>query len=368
MEDVILVTADSIRRDYADEFDFLGRFPTGTGVAASHYTRPSLASLLSSQYEAALTTEVVSPTLPEVLSEAGYTCLGFSPTPNTDARFGFDRGFDTYETFVQPGKQGSRLREYLAKFDVLRRVYYRFSSPEAKSENRPMDREVVKRAIEAFNVAEPPRFLWVHLMESHRPYGREDGISPELDRKAYFSSGSLSAEEEATIEAAYRKAIRCVDENVESLLNGVETASPRFVFTADHGEAFGDTGFYFHKGHKRSVAECITHVPLVTDNMTMETPASLLDISATICEACDLPTQPPWDGDSRRRSSAQSTITIAPWGAKATLSWQNFDKQLIARDTSVTLNDGVSITTTQRSDVDSEIEQQLRELGYRNAG
>lgn len=368
MDDIILVTADSIRRDYTGEFDFLDTFSTGTGVAAAQYTRPSLASLLSSQYEAALTTEVVSPTLPEVLSEAGYTCLGFSPTPNTDARFGFDRGFDTYETFVEPGNQGSRLREYLSKFDLLRRVYYRFYPPQAKTENRPTDREVVDYAIESFNTAPSPTFLWLHLMESHRPYGREHGISPELDRKAYFRPGGLSVEEEATIEEAYRGALRRVDDNVEYLLDRLDTASPLFVFTADHGEALGDPGFYFHKGHERSVAECITHVPLVTDNVALETPASLLDVSPTVCEACEVTTPSRWDGDSRRGSPAKSTITIAPWGGKTTLAWQDFDKQIVASDTAVTLEDGGSVVTAQRTDVDADIEQQLRDLGYQDAG
>lgn len=368
MDDIILVTADSIRQDYVDEFQFLGSYDCGTAIAGAHYTRPSLASLLCSQYEAALTAEIASPTLPEVLSRAGATCLGFSPTPNTDDRFGFDLGFDTYKTFVEPGNQGSILREYFSKFDTLRRLYYKFHSPIAKSENRPTDRNVIDTAVKQFNRATSPRFLWVHLMESHRPYGRSEGISAELDRKAYFHPEDLSENEQETIDRAYREAIRRVDSNVRYLLDNLETDESRFVFTADHGEAFGETGFYFHRGHERSVADCITKVPIVTNDLSVETPVSLLDVPATICESVDLPVPNRWDGKSRRTAPASSAITIAPWGRKTTVAWQDFEKRIVARDTNVTIEWPGSVIKAERAQVDSELEQQLRDLGYRDAG
>jgi len=370
MDDGVLVTADSIRRDYVDEFDFLDSFQCGSGVTAAHYTRPSLASLLSAQYEAALSTTVCPPTLPTQLADAGYTCLGYCPNPNTDTRFGFDTGFDTYETFVEPGNQGSKLREYLSKFDLLRQIYYKFYPPQAKSENRPTDREVIDTAIEDFNAAESPRFLWIHMMRSHRPYGREEagGISQRLDQKAYFKPEKLTDEEEQEIQDAYRGAIRRVDENVEYLLSSIDAEDPKFVFTADHGEAFGELGFYYHQTHKRCVADIQTRVPVVWDNVDVETPLSLVDIAPTILDNFDIDPPGAWDGTSRRSSPADSVLTIAPWGGKTTLAWNDFEKRIVARDTTVEIDSDGTIVTGEQMEVDPELEQQLRDLGYRNAG
>ena len=368
MEDIVLVTADSVRRDYADALEHLSSFPVETGVTGSHYTRPSLASFLSSNYRGAITTEVVSPTIAETLSEAGYTCLGFSPTPNTDARFGFDRGFDTYETFVEPGNQGSKLREYLGGIDLLRWVYYKLYPPQAKSENRPSDAEVIDRAIEAFEAAEPPRFLWVHLMETHRPYGKgDDAVSKRLDQKAFFKPEKLTAEEEAEIEGAYRDAIGRADAGVERLLDAID-ADPILAFTSDHGEGFGDDGFYFHQGQKRSVAAFQTEVPVVLDGVDAEGPMSLLDLPPTLVSAVGVDPPEAWHGTDLTESASEYAITIAPRHDTATVAWQDYDKKLIARDADVSLSEGGERADVERADVDDELEEQLRDLGYVDAG
>jgi len=368
MEDIVVVTADSVRRDHADALEYVSSLGVSTGVTGSHYTRPSLASFLSSSYRGAITTEVVSPTIAEVLSEAGYTCLGFSPTPNTDARFGFDRGFDTYETFVEPGNQGSKLREYLGGIDLLRWVYYKLYPPQAKSENRPRDREVVDRAIEAFNAADPPRFLWVHLMETHRPYGKgEDAISRELDQKAFFKPGKLTDAEEAEIEGAYRDSLGRADDNVTHLLGEID-ADPLFAFTADHGEGFGDDGFYFHQGQKRSVAAFQTEVPVVFDGVDVEGPMSLLDVPPTLVSSVGVDPPEAWHGTNLLDSPSEYAITIAPWHDMATVAWQDYEKKLVARDADVSLNEGGQRADVKRANVDDELEEQLRDLGYVDAG
>ena len=81
MDDIVLVTADSVRYDYADEMSFVSSRDVFPGISAAHYTRPSLAALHSSSYLAAAKTQPVGTTLAEALSEAGYTCIGLAPTP-----------------------------------------------------------------------------------------------------------------------------------------------------------------------------------------------------------------------------------------------------------------------------------------------
>lgn len=368
MEDIVLVTADSVRYDYADALDGLSSLPLAAGITGSHYTRPSLASLISSNYRGAITTEVVEPTIADVLSEAGYTCLGYVPTPNADARFGFDSGFDDYDTFVEPGNQGSKLRELLGGIDLLRWFYYKLYPPQAKSENRPRDREVIERAIEEFTAAEPPRFLWVHLMETHRPYGvGEDAVSKRLDQKAYFKPDELTDEEAATIDRKYRNALQRADDNVQYLLENIDS-DPVFAFTADHGEGFGDDGFYFHQGQKRSVADFQTKVPVLFDGIDAEGPMSLLDIPPTLVASVGVEPPNAWHGTNLLEEPAEYAITIAPWHDTATVAWQDFEKKLVARDADVSLVEGSTRSDVERADVDDELEEQLRDLGYVDAG
>jgi len=369
MKDIILVTADSVRMDYEDSFDFLSSWETHLGITGSHYTRPSLASLLSAQYRSAVESRVASPTLAEALSEEGYTCIGLSPTPNTDATFGFDAGFDQYETFMELGNQGSKLRQYLAGFDALRWIYYKLYPPQAKSENRPRDREVIESAIERFNEASSPRFLWVHLMETHRPYGPDGvGISQELDQKAFFSPGKLTDQEEERIEEAYTDAIGRADENIEHLLENIDS-DPITAVTADHGEGFGDAGFYYHQAHKRRVDDFLIQVPVMFDGLSVEGgPMSLLDIPPTLLGAVDIDAPDAWQGNDLAETATDHALTIAPWNDKATLAWQDFDTKFVASDADLSFESERDRGETKSADVSTELEEQLRDLGYVDAG
>jgi len=370
MDDVLLVTADSVRLDYTEELSWLASHDVLHGVTGAHYTRPSLASLLSSNYRSAIESRVVGPTIAEVLSDAGYTCLGYAPNPNTDPTFGFGDGFDEYETFVDPGNVGNSLRQYLSQFDPLRRLYYLLYSPQAKSDNRPSDAEVVDQAIEAFNRASGPRFLWLHLMESHRPYGQGDDATPEeLDQKAYFSPEKLTDEERKQIDDAYRGALGRVDENVRRLYEGVN-GEPTLLFTADHGESFGETGFYYHRGHARSVASEIVDVPVITDGIDFTGQhLSLYDIGPTLVESLGVDAPDAWHGDDLRSDPSRFAITIAPWHDTATIAWQDYERKIVARDADVAYSDADGVQSeSERADVDPALEQQLRDLGYVDAG
>jgi arylsulfatase A-like enzyme len=368
MKDIILITADSVRRDFVDDIDILPEEVVQTGITGSHYTRPSLASLLSSSYRSAIRTDIVSPTIAEVLSDAGYTCIGYSPNPNTDHRFGFDRGFDDFDTFVEPGKEGSKLRQYLSGIKSLRWLYYKIYPPQAKSKNRPRDHEVVERAINEFNRSSSPRFLWVHFMETHRPYGvNEEAISQKLDQKAFFRPRKLTEPEKDEILDKYRDAIHRTKDNVEYLLENIDS-DPIVVFTSDHGEGFGENGFYFHQGHKRSVADFQTKVPVIFDGIDIKGPMSLLDIPPTLVESVGVDAPSSWHGTNLLNSQSEYAITIAPWQNKATIAWQDFENKIIARDANVSFENSTTNDRVERADVDDTLEKQLQDLGYINAG
>ncbi|MDY6788601.1 MAG: sulfatase, partial [Candidatus Nanohaloarchaea archaeon] len=131
MEDVVLVTIESLRKDFTDEMEFLSSHDIVEASTVGHYTRPSTSAILSSSYRASLETRPVSPTLPQVLSDDGYTCMAFAPGPQVLPSMGFDDGFDLYEDFFDREfdpfeNRTTKLREVLGSFEIVRRIYRRF--------------------------------------------------------------------------------------------------------------------------------------------------------------------------------------------------------------------------------------------------
>lgn len=365
MRDIVLVTADSIRYDFVEAMDFVSSLSVRPARTVAHYTRPSLAGLLSSQYQAAVKSAVVGPTVPEVLSERGYTCLGVAPSPQLDEVFDFDRGFDEYENFADAGSRESKYREFLAQFDLLRKIYHRFFPPHAKMSDLPTDEAVVDLAVEQFNAAASPRFLWVHLMGSHRPYGRGDDAVPKaLDRKALFSASSLSQTEQDTIETNYRNALSRVDSTVERLYTELD-GEVTLLFTSDHGDEFGEEGYYFHQPQRMRTAEALTTVPVGSTGIDFpDGQMSLLDLGPLVADVAGVKPAEAWDGIDIREENRSHTITIAPWHDSASVRFSDAERTIVSRNGRVSLLEDGRESTVERDDRTEEVEDRLRDLGY----
>jgi arylsulfatase A-like enzyme len=381
MDDIILVTADSVRRDYAEHMPFVSGFDVRTGYTGAHYTRPSLASLLSSSFEAAIRSQPVSPTLPEVLSELDYTCIGLSPGPQTDPSFGFDDGFEYYDSFYEAGDnpiqdRTSNLREFLGQFDLVRDVYRKLFPMGALMDDMPPDAGLIDVGIEQFNAAESPRFLWIHLMGTHRPYGQgDDAVPEEIDHKSESLGGSrllspdeMTPEEEAIIDRKYRDALGRADAEIERLVDEVD-GDPVFVFGADHGEELGEDGYYYHQGYRRRVVDTIAQVPVVFDGLDVTADSlSMLDIAPTLVSAAGGEPPESWHGRDLLTDDPEWAITIAPWHETATMRWTDFETSIVSRDADVSLLAGDSRVDVEGTEVDDDIEERLQALGYRDAG
>jgi len=382
MRDVILVTADSVRRDFVDAMPFVDGREVLTGVAAGHYTRPSLAALQSSRLRASVQSKVLGPTLAEVLRDAGYTTIGLVPTAQADAAFGFDAGFDHYDNYMEGSGNPARnrrsgLREYLGSFDVVRQAYRRLYPMEATMDDLPDDGDVVDEAIDRFDDADPPRFLWVHQMGSHRPYGTgADAIPGDLDRKAeasggrhWFGSSEVTPTERETILGAYREALGRVDSRVERLHSELATGDAVFAFTADHGEELGEEGYYYHQGYRRRVVDSIIRVPVVLDGIeALGDRCSLLDLAPTLGGSVGADVPGIWQGNDLRERTTDGTLTVAPWHETATLAWQDFERKVVARDADVSMAEGDEEVGVERATAAGDVEARLRDLGYSDAG
>jgi arylsulfatase A-like enzyme len=369
MRDVVLLTADSVRFDFVDEMPFVSSLSVTPGTTGSHYTRPSLASLLSANYRGAVESRTVSPTVAEAFDDAGYNCIGVSGSPHTDPRFGFDAGFaHAYENLQDAGNRGKSIRQFVSQFGLVRRVYHRFNPPEAKLEHRPTNAELVDRAIEIYNDADPPRFLWMHLMGTHRPYGLGDRAVPEdVDRKALFSPESLSDSEHDVILDRYAASLERADAEIERLLDELDGDS-LFAFTSDHGDEFGEEGYYFHQPQRRRVADALTTVPVATRGFDIDADRlSLLDVGPMLAGEAGVDPADEWHGRDPTEATRRAALVVAPWHDSATVGWTDFrtDTKVVASDADVSMTGVGDAVSVERTDIPEDLQSQLRDLGYK---
>jgi arylsulfatase A-like enzyme len=173
------------------------------------------------------------PVLTELLAERGYHTHGY-PMVSLLRSFGLDRGFRDYSRTRAVGREAQQL---LAK--------------------EPAE----------------PFFLWLHFHGPHRPYDK---------KKGYDYGDSLIDR--------YDSEIAYTDAQIGGVLEALRTAGLEqktiVALTADHGEAFGERGTFFHGGKPHRE---LTHVPLIVripgrKPGVFDEPVELVDFVPTICE------------------------------------------------------------------------------------
>lgn len=353
MRDAVLITIESLRYDYREHCPVFEELETARAMTAGHYTRPALAGLLSGRYDCALDAAVDPPTLAGVLSRHGYTTIGVCHSPQTMPTLGFRDGFDTFcgtDPDSGPLARGSPLRERLAEFGPVRAIHRRLNPKGATLESTTADARAVRQALDAYTNADGPRFLWLHLMGSHRPYGRGDGaLDARLDARAARTTDGLSDSDHETILEHYTHGLQRAGERAQRVLDAV--ADDAIVAVAgDHGEELGEQGYYFHGGYRRRVPNAITDVPLGVRGV--EAVDGLAALPRALVEAIGEEPPAEWTADGR--------MTVAPWGEQASVAVETGSARLHFRDADVALTSAV--------DVSSNVEKQLAALGYRGVG
>ncbi|WP_336001793.1 hypothetical protein [Halorientalis halophila] len=127
-------------------------------------------------------------------------------------------------------------------------------------------RPITDRAITAARNHDPDRLI-VHYMQPHMPpipyvsgnHGEDEPIDDRwLDAWKHVQNGEISIDEAW---GAHVENLRYVLDDVALLLENID--AERVAISADHGNAFGEHGFYRHPGHipiraLREVPWCIT--------------------------------------------------------------------------------------------------------------
>lgn len=299
---VVLYVADTLRADRLGVYGYprptsprLDAF-AATAVrfadaqAASSWTRPSTASILTGtlpQRHGAITLrdQVAASvrTWPELLHAAGYRTGAVVTNVNVGDRFGFGRGFDTYE--------------YLPE-DLERNGVYVPAS------------ELHARGL-AWLAALPsqPTFLYLHATDAHAPYRPAEpwrmrfahaDLRPTIGVDFAVGNGdgaALQPDDVATLSDRYDAEIAGFDAAFGDLLDALASRDrlrdALVVFVGDHGEEFRD-----HHGlsHGHTLYDEVTRVPLLVKlpggrggGTVVEATVRQVDVLPTILALLGLP-------------------------------------------------------------------------------
>ncbi|MDP6528737.1 MAG: sulfatase [Gemmatimonadota bacterium] len=356
--DVVLVLVDTLRRDHlsaegyarttSPSLDALAaegaRFPRFT--SPSCYTKPAVASLLTSRYPSGHRVGHLRsvlperlPTLVEAFRDAGYRTAMFCSNPIISAEFGFSQGAEVFHALEKEFTSKTRLGYALFRLAEggrnlpgvrlwsglllgMEKRVLRGPGAEATSLSAP-------DVTEAFldwrrSLSGAPSFAYLHYMEPHAPYRVPEGEAPDFagDGPApvaehpstvglflpFSRAQSVPDETREGMILAYDAEIAYLDRVLGGLFDTLRThpASGRgtlLAVTSDHGEEFHEHGGW---GHGQSLYEELLAVPLVLagpgvpEGVVVDQAAGLLDVGPTLLDLAGLETPAGMSGRSLR--------------------------------------------------------------------
>lgn len=307
---VVLISIDTLRADHLGTYGYAR--PTSPNIDAlarrgvtferatspSSWTLPAHASMLTgvSPYRHGATSEATRirddvPLLAELLRAHGYHTAAFVNAPFVSRRYGFARGFASFD---------QRFEE--RRSDIAQR------------------QAVITRAVDGL---EPPFFLFLHFMDVHTPYrppkqfnvfARDrrskqvlkdlgEGGVLALQRAAREGRLQMSPEARDRLIDLYDGEILALDHYIGELVRAIDARFPEtiVILTADHGEEFLEHGGF---GHGDTLFEEVLHVPLIVAGgglargVRVGDLVSLVDVPPTILALAGAPVPPGLDGRS----------------------------------------------------------------------
>lgn len=320
---VLLVSIDTLRRDHVSCYghdvlttpnvDRLAaegmRFTNAQGVVP--ITGPSHVSMMTGLYpqvHGAFRNGVRvaddKVTLAELLKAQGYrTGAVVSGWTLRDVQCGLAQGFETYDD--------AGMDERYSVVNLMRRAD-----------------AVTDSAIKWFDAGPAadsrPWFLFVHYFDPHEPYD----LPQRMDLKPNPAKKDLPRGQRLTAKLAdYDNEIAFADAQLGRLIEHLRSKgalkNTLIVFTADHGQSFGDNGYGGAEGaHGRKVYQTQVAVPLIVwqpgkilQGAVNDLPVSHLDIMPTVADMLGLAAKTPagLPGFSLAKVSADASAP-APWG------------------------------------------------------
>jgi len=261
-------------------------------IAQSNWTKPALASILTSLYPSVHKTDAQGEsgdridvevrnrahvldsrfrTMAEEFKDGGYATAGISNGGYAHSFFGFGRGFDLYDN------SGGGMKSCM--YRLLQWVLVRPATP---------------------------FMAWIHAWDAHFPYmdkppynrkfvRRRASIVLDASIRHDINSGmrKVTPEELDFLKGLYDGAINYVDQLIGTFISELKQLklfdNTIFVITADHGEAFMEHGFIEHTGCLHGE---VLRVPLIMCGPGLDKGKRIasqvrsIDIMPTLLELC----------------------------------------------------------------------------------
>lgn len=282
-------------------------------------------------------------TLAEVFRAAGWRALGVASNDLLDAHTGFTRGFEDYQMLrsadaplrkrmgglilstrrmsglepmmSDPACVAAAVRIARLRFDVPPDIHETYDTAPAEAVG-----DAALACLDQIHAQERPGFLFVHFMDPHLPYSPPESAAGAVsagsalpERYAAFprmttfltdkvQSDLASADEAVAADAraaaahlrlVYDEEVMAVDAEIGRILaRAAAGGRPTVVlFTADHGEQFGEFGLM---SHGNSLYEPLLRVPFVLAGPGIEPGGfdhapRLEDVGLTLLRAAGIP-------------------------------------------------------------------------------
>lgn len=295
---VLLVSLDTLRADHTspygyerDTTPYLSELAASGALFENSYsqassTTPTHASMFSGRFPQhhgtlgdrhALAEHEL--TLAEHLAAQGWRTVGAASSAKFDRESGFAQGFQSWSVFTALPKN----RRSAAVNQVVHETA-------AIADSRPF-------------------FAFAHHFDAHAPYAtpapwrtrwHPGGLQPAPERTVEWLKRHREARVPpdilAYIVGLYDGGLGYMDHNLKALIDGLKPANQRstlILVTSDHGEAFGEHGYFGHSGR---VDEELVRVPLVISwpgqvvaGTRSRAAAQSVDLFPTVVELLGLP-------------------------------------------------------------------------------
>jgi arylsulfatase A-like enzyme len=408
VSNVLLVTVDSLRADAIGSYDRDRHTPVleslgnrgavfDRAFVNGNWTPFSFPSILASRPvfadgDGIGVTE--SPTLARTLREAGVSTAGFNAANGfLTSYWGYDDGFDEFETFVADVESGIYSR-YIATHPTVEAWLQLAAAPfrrlgswlRRETDDRPfLDTSRlfdVEHAARSFvSDASSPFFLWVHYMDTHTPYTPAPRYIREISSNvlgthkmllAHTRAGlgwSVSDRTRSALRTLYQAAVRQVDASIGRLLdtlakNDLEDDTA-IIVAGDHGEEFQEHG---HLAHYPKLYDELIRVPLIVDvpgleSRRVEEQVGLESIPPTVTDILDVQSPAPWTGTSMLPSVRGGERSVEGPVVSVTVRGEEVTSQPIPRS----LADGDLLVSARSRDWTyiQNVETNERELYHR---
>lgn len=314
---LLLVTIDTLRADHVGAYAGGARTsvtPTldalaARGIRFTHayahapMTQPAHTSILTGlippthgvRTNGRATLALATPTLATLLHDAGYRTGAFIGAFVLDARFGLNRGFDTYDDRV-----GSDTGP----------ITFAFAERSADRVTQLAGDWITSASTGAAAPAAGAWFCWVHLFDPHAPYrAPEQRVPDPYDNEVAFADAKLGA-------------------LFDRLRAAGQLDSTLIIVVADHGESLGDHG---EATHGLFAYDATIKIPLIMAGPSIRTAVSdaavgQADLLPTAADLLGVPPPPHIDGQSmlpaiRGEATVDHAIYFEALDAYLTRNW-----------------------------------------------